>query len=137
ITLGAAAGYQSSATASLLSAPSSFWSIGSSLLLSLFDAGKRKAQVAQAQAALDEAGSIYRSVVLTAFQQVEDGLALGNHYRTAAVEEQSAVTAAERSLAFSMTQYREGAVSYLEVVISQTAALQTQLDSLNLDTTEL
>lgn len=137
ITLGAAAGYQSAATASLLSAPSSFWSIGSSLLLSLFDAGKRKAQVAQAQAALDEAGDIYRSVVLTAFQQVEDGLALGNYYRTAAVAEHSAVTAAQRSLAFSMIQYREGAVSYLEVVISQTAALQTQLDSLNLDTTEL
>ncbi len=47
------------------------------------------------------------------------------------------MTAAERSLQFSMTQYREGEVNYLDVVISQTAALQTQLDSLNLDTTEL
>ena len=103
----------------------------------MFDAGKRKAQVAQARAALDESGSEYRSVVLAAFQQVEDGLALVDHYRTAATEEHSAMTAAERSLQFSMTQYREGEVNYLEVVISQTAALQTQLDSLNLDTTEL
>ena len=47
------------------------------------------------------------------------------------------MTAAERSLDFSMSQYREGEVDYLEVVISQTAALQTQLDSLNLDTTQL
>jgi outer membrane protein TolC len=106
------------------------------LLLTLFDAGKRKAQVAQAQAALDEAGSVYRSVVLTAFQQVEDGLALVNHSRTAATEERSAAAAAERSLALALTQYREGEVSYLDVVTSQTVALQTQLDLLNLDTAE-
>ena len=137
ITLGGSAGYQSTATAGLLSASNAYWSIGSSLLTTLFDAGKRKAQVAQAQAALDESGSLYRSAVLAAFQQVEDGLALVDHYRTAATEEHSAMTAAERSLQFSMTQYREGEVNYLDVVISQTAALQTQLDSLNLDTTEL
>lgn len=137
ITLSGAAGYQSTATASFLSASNAYWSIGSSLLTTLFDAGKRKAQVAQAKAALDESASMYRSVVLVAFQQVEDGLALVDHYRTAATEEHSAMTAAERSLQFSMTQYREGEVNYLDVVISQTAALQTQLDSLNLDTTEL
>jgi len=34
--------------------------------MSLFDAGKRKAQLAQAQAELDEAGSGYRGVVLRA-----------------------------------------------------------------------
>ena len=72
--------------------------------------------------------------MLTAFQQVEDSLALVNNYRTAAIEEHSAVTAAERSLDFAMTRYREGEVSYLEVVTSQTITLQTQLDSLNLDT---
>ncbi len=137
VTLNAAAGFQSTSASNWLSAPNAFWSIGPSLLSTLFDAGKRKAQVAQAQAALDESGSAYRSVVLAAFQQVEDGLALVGHYRTAATEEHTAVTAAERSLEFSLTQYREGAVSYLEVVTSQTVTLQTQLESLNLDTTEL
>ena len=137
VTLNAAAGFQSTSASNWLSAPNAFWSIGPSLLSTLFDAGKRKAQVAQAQAALDESGSAYRSVVLAAFQQVEDGLALVSHYKTAATEEHTAVTAAEQSLQFSLTQYREGAVSYLEVVTSQTVTLQTQLESLNLDTTEL
>ena len=137
ITLSAAAGYQSTALSSFITAPETFWAIGPSLLLDLFDAGKRKAQVAQAQATLDEAGSVYRGVVLSAFQQVEDGLALADYDRTAATEEHSAMTAAERSLAFSLSQYREGEVSYLEVVTSQTVTLQTQLDSLNLDTREL
>ena len=67
----------------------------------------------------------------------EDGLAQVHYYRTAATEENAAMTAAERSLELSLTQYREGAVSYLDVVTSQTVTLQTQLESLNLDTTEL
>jgi NodT family efflux transporter outer membrane factor (OMF) lipoprotein len=137
ITLGASAGYQSTTTSNFITAPNSFWSIGPSLLFDLFDAGRTEAQVAQAKAALDEAGSLYRGVVLTAFQQVEDGLTQVHHFRTAASEERSAMTAAQRSLDFSMTRYREGAVDYLEVTISQAATLQTQLDSLNLDTTEL
>jgi NodT family efflux transporter outer membrane factor (OMF) lipoprotein len=137
ITLSATAGYQSTAAGNWITAPNAFWSLGPSLLFTLFDAGKRKAQVAQAQAALDEAGSLYRSAVLSAFQQVEDGLALVHNYRSAAIEEHSAVTAAELSLDFALTRYREGEVSYLEVVTSQTITLQTQLDSLNLETREL
>jgi NodT family efflux transporter outer membrane factor (OMF) lipoprotein len=137
ITLSAALGYQSTQAGSWITAPNTFWSIGPSLLFSLFDAGKRTAQVAQAQAALDESGSLYRGVVLTAFQQVEDSLALAHHYGIAATDEHSAMTAAERSLELSMTQYREGATSYLDVVTSQTVTLQTELAALDLDTREL
>ena len=137
ITLSAALGNQSTSAGNWISAPNLFWSIGTSLLFDLFDAGKRKAQVAQAQAALDESGSVYRGVVLAAFQQVEDGLALTHYYRTAATEEHSAMTAAQRSLDLSLTQYREGATSYLDVVTSQTVTLQTELTSLDLDTRQL
>ena len=137
VTLSAALGYQSTQVGSWMTAPSAFWSIGPSLLLSVFDAGKRKAQVAQAQAALAESGSLYRGVVLTAFEQVEDSLALTHHYRIAATEEHSAVTAARRSLDLSLTEYREGAASYLDVVTSQTVTLQTELTALDLDTREL
>jgi NodT family efflux transporter outer membrane factor (OMF) lipoprotein len=137
ITLSATLGYQSTAAGNWLTAPNAFWSIGPSLLSTLFDAGKRKAQVAQAQAALDESGSVYRGVVLTAFQQVEDSLALTHHYGIAAAEEHSAMTAAQRSLDLSLIQYREGATSYLDVVTSQTVSLQTELTALDLDTREL
>ena len=137
VTLSAALGYQSTQAGNWITAPNTFWSIGPSLLFSLFDAGKRKAQVAQAQAALDESGSLYRAVVLTAFQQVEDSLALTHHYRIAATEEHAAVTAAQRSLDLSLTQYREGATSYLDVVTSQTVTLQSELTALDLDTREL
>jgi NodT family efflux transporter outer membrane factor (OMF) lipoprotein len=134
VTLSATAGYQDSGSGSFITAPNLFWSIGPSLVLALFDAGKRGAQVAQAQAVLEESGARYRSVVLGAFQQVEDNLALLNHYRTASEAERSAVAAAQRSLDFATSRYRDGAASYLEVVTSQAAALQTQRDALDLDT---
>ena len=86
---------------------------------------------------LDEAGAVYRGVVLGAFQEVEDNLALLHHYGNAAESERSAVTSAQRSLDFAMNRYREGAVSYLEVVQSQTTALDAQRNALDLETRQL
>jgi NodT family efflux transporter outer membrane factor (OMF) lipoprotein len=137
ISLNATGGYQSANHNNWLSAPNSFWAIGPSALLTIFDAGKHRAEVAQARAALDEASAKYRSVALGAFQQVEDNLALLDHYHDASEAEKSAVAAAQRSLDFSMDRYREGAVNYLDVVTSQTAALQTQRDALDLETRQL
>jgi NodT family efflux transporter outer membrane factor (OMF) lipoprotein len=134
ITLSGTAGYQNAGMGNLIAAPNLFWSIGPSLLLTVFDAGKRDAQVVQARAVLDENAALYRGVVLGAFQQVEDNLALLNHYRTAAQAEKSAADAAQRSLDFATSRYRDGAATYLEVVISQAAALQAQRDALDLDT---
>lgn len=137
ISLGASYGYQSNQAGGWLSAPNAAWAIGPSLLLDLFDAGRRSAQVDQARAVLDEAGAEYRSTVLAAFREVEDNLALLRHYRDAAEAEASAVAAAQRALDFAMTRYREGAVSYLEVVQSQTAALTARRDALDLQTRQL
>jgi NodT family efflux transporter outer membrane factor (OMF) lipoprotein len=137
LTLGAQGGFQSTGFSNWLSAPSSFWAIGPNALLSVFDGGLRRAQVAQARAEFDASAANYRGVVVTAFQQVEDSLANLNHYHDAATEEKAAVDAAQRTLDFSLALYKQGAVDYLTVVTSQTALLQTQLESLNLDTLQL
>jgi NodT family efflux transporter outer membrane factor (OMF) lipoprotein len=137
LTLGAQGGFQSTSVSNLLSAPSSFWAIGPNALLSVFDGGLRRAQVAQARAEFDASAANYRSTVVSAFQQVEDSLATLNHYHDASVEEKAAVDAAQRTLDFSMALYKQGATDYLTVVTSQTALLQTQLEALNLDTLQL
>jgi NodT family efflux transporter outer membrane factor (OMF) lipoprotein len=137
LTLGAQGGFQSGAFATLLSTPSSFWAIGANAVLNVFDAGLRRAQVAQARAEFDASAANYRGTVVTAFQQVEDSLATLNHYHDAAVEEKAAVDAAQRTLDLSMALYVKGATDYLTVVTSQTAVLQAQLEALNLDTLQL
>src|SRR6202167_5816368 len=137
LTLGAQGGFQSTALSNWVSAPNAFWAIGPNALLSVFDGGLRRAQVAQARAEFDASAANYRSIVIGAFQQVEDSLATLNHYHDASLDEKVAVDAAQRTLDLSMALYVKGAIDYLTVVTAQTAVLQTQLEALTLDTLQL
>jgi NodT family efflux transporter outer membrane factor (OMF) lipoprotein len=126
LTLSATGGSQTTAFDDLLSWPTRFWSVGPQVAETLFDAGKRKAQVAEARAAYDATVANYRQSVLTAFQQVEDSLA---ELRVLAEEtevESRAVAAAKKTLELSTIQYRAGLTNYLQVIIAQTSALQSQ-----------
>jgi NodT family efflux transporter outer membrane factor (OMF) lipoprotein len=137
LSLDAIYGYQSGGLQGLLSAPNAFWAVGPTLFLELFDGGRRKAEVARAESVLDEAGANYRSVVLGAFQQVEDNLALLENYRAAAEAEAAAVAATTRSLQFATTRYQEGVSSYLDVVVSQTGSYATRREAEDLTTRRL
>ncbi|MFZ6655397.1 efflux transporter outer membrane subunit [Undibacterium sp. TJN19] len=134
LTLSALGGFQSSDMAKFISMPNLFWAVGPTLATSLFDGGRRKAQVAGAEAVLDEAGQRYRMTVLGAFQQVEDQLALLNHYGEAAKEESLGALAAQRALDLADIRYKQGAVSYLDVIVAQTNALQAQRSKRDLNT---
>ena len=57
-----------------MTAPARMWSFGPTAALTLFDAGRRHAQVAEVRAGYDEQVAEYRGVVLTAYQEVEDSL---------------------------------------------------------------
>ncbi|MET0660085.1 MAG: efflux transporter outer membrane subunit [Steroidobacteraceae bacterium] len=137
ISLSGTYGFESTASHEWLTAPNAFWSIGPVLALELFDANRRRAVVTQVRAELDEAGAAYRSVVLNAFREVEDNLALVHYYGAAGQSEQAALTSASEALDLAMNRYREGAVSYLEVTQSQTTALATQREALDLETRRL
>jgi len=137
LSLGGQGGFQSTAFSNWLTAPSSFWAIGPNAVLTVFDGGLRRAQVAQARAEFDASAANYRTVVVGAFQQVEDSLASLNHYYDAAQLEKAAVASAQRTLNLSNVLYVQGATDYLTVITAQTALLQTQLQSLNLDTLQL
>lgn len=134
LTLNASGGFQSSDFGRFAQASNLFWAVGPSLAVSLLDGGRRKAQIANAEAQLDEAGARYRSVVLTAFQQVEDQLSLLTNYDEASKSDHLAATAAQRALDLAQKRYDEGAASYLEVVTAQTAYLQSRRSELDLST---
>ena len=106
-------------------------------MLNLFDGGARKAQVAQARASLDQAGSEYRSTVLSAYQQVEDEMARLRAYGAGITDQSQAAQSAERAATLALSRYRDGAVSYLDVVNAQTVLLQVQRDLLSLQTRRL
>ncbi|MFM0339774.1 efflux transporter outer membrane subunit [Paraburkholderia fungorum] len=137
LTLSASGGVQSSVLADLLSAPSSYWAIGPSLAVYLLDGGKRRAQLDSAKDATAEAGARYRSVVLASFRQVEDDLSLLSDLGTATAQQQDAATAADTSVNLSLARYRRGAVSYLDVVEAQSAALVSERSVIQLRTQQL
>ena len=137
ITLDGLAGFQNTGGANLLSLPNSFWTIGPSAALTLFDGGRRRAVTRAAYDARDIAADRYKASVLGAFQDVEDNLALLVHLAQAAEDQSDAVKAAGRAEALSLTRYRQGAVTYLDVVTAQATALQARRDALDLDTRRL
>ncbi|SKD04690.1 efflux transporter, outer membrane factor (OMF) lipoprotein, NodT family [Burkholderia sp. CF099] len=137
VSLGLDGGYQSDTFSPWLAAPNEIWSIGPQLMFTLFDGGRRDAQVANARAKLAESGAKYRETVLTAFQQVEDDLALLHHLGDESKNEANALASAEETLNLATSQYKDGAVSYLDVVTAQTTELDAQIASLDLHTRRL
>lgn len=121
----------------LLSLSNSIWSVGPSVYLPLFDAGLRRAQLAATEAAYLETVAHYRGTVLSAIQEVEDNLALLRSLKTEASDIGASAVSAQRAADLAMNSYREGAVSYLDVITAQTAALDAKRAALDIETRRL
>lgn len=137
ITLGASGGVQNTALAGLVAAPNTLWSIGPSVLLSIFDGGRRRAELAEAHARWTEATGDYRAHVLTAFQQVEDSLAQLHHFGDEAAAQADAVRLAGDAEQLALNRYEKGVVTYLDVATAQASALQARRRALDLQTRRL
>lgn len=126
ITLGGTGGVQSTAISSLISAPSALWSIGADALQPILNGGRNRANLAATKAAYNESVANYRQTVLTAFQQVEDGLAGLNALNQALATQQAAVEAARRALIIANNRYAGGVTTYLDVITAQTTLLSNE-----------
>jgi NodT family efflux transporter outer membrane factor (OMF) lipoprotein len=126
VTLTGSMGYQSTDTFNWFAWPSRFWSVGPAVAQTLFDGGLRGALNDQARAVYDANVAFYRQTVLTGFQEVEDNLAGLRILEEEALAQDEAVKAAQKSLEFSLNQYKQGTVSYLNVIIAQVAALNSE-----------
>lgn len=133
LSLAASLGVQSTRLTTWISWPSRFFSVGPTIAETIYDAGRRRAQLAQAQTAFDATVDSYRQTVLTAFQQVEDELATLRVLSEESVPVEDSVKSAERALTLSSAQYKAGTTSYLTVITAQATALaaeRTQVDLL-------
>lgn len=126
VILSAAIGLQGASLEKWFAGPSRLWAVGPSVAQTIFDAGRRSATVAQANANYDEVVAEYRQNVLTAFQQVEDNLASLRILDDEGMRQQRAVAASRRAEELSMNRYRGGLVTYLEVVTAQSTRLQNE-----------
>jgi len=126
LTLFGGGGVQSTDITTLFTAPSAIWAVGGDLLQPIFQGGRNRANLAATKSAYDEAEANYRESVLTAFQQVEDGLSGLNTLSQAVNTQNAAVTDARRALELSNNRYVGGVTSYLDVITAQSALLTNQ-----------
>ncbi len=137
LSLTGGGGLESSAITSLFSAPALFWSVGSSASETIFDAGLRKATVAQYTAEYNADVASYRQTVLTAFQQVEDYIATLRVTSEQIQQEEIAVKSAQRYLDIATSRYETGLDPYLNVISAQTTLLSDEQTQVSLRTNEL
>jgi len=126
LSLSATPGLLSTSLANLVTWGSRVWSAGPSVSQTLFDFGRRNANIQGVQANYDATVATYRQTVLSAFQEVEDDLANLRYLAEEAVQQQEAVVAAEQALDLELARYRAGTDSYLNVITTQTIALSDE-----------
>ncbi len=132
VTLSASGGFEGSSLTKWLTWPSRFWSVGPGISETVFDGGLRRAQTAAARAVYDGTVASYRQTVLTGFQEVEDNLAALRILEEEAKVQDEAVKAAQQSVTFTTNQYKAGTVSYLNVLVAQTIALNNEITALGI-----
>ena len=125
-------GLQSSSIGNWFAWPSRFFSVGPSASQTLFDAGLRRATIAQYQAQYDGDVAAYRQSVLTAFQQTEDYLASLRILAQQRQQQQQAIAAAQRYYDLADVRYRTGVDTYLNVFTAQTTLLSNQQTAVTL-----
>jgi outer membrane protein, multidrug efflux system len=119
-------GVQSADLGLLLNAPSAFWALGANVSQSLLSGGRRRAQMGFALSGYNASVATYRQTVLTAFQEVEDGISGLNVLSEAAQTQQQTVDAAQRALTIANDRYVGGLVTYLDVVTAEQVLLDNK-----------
>lgn len=137
VMIGAAAGLQSTQASTWFNWPSRLWAVGPSVSQVIFDGGRRRATSAAALANYDAAVALYRQNSLSAFQEVEDNLIALTVLATEVEQQGRATAAAERTLDLFTRRHKDGADTYLQVVTSQTTALQNERNDIELRRREM
>jgi len=126
-SLTASAGLASAALTGPLGWASRAWSIGGGVLAPIFDGGKLRAQVEQSKGIYDEALGNYRTAMLQALADVENGLTDIGHLRDSATAYQRAADGARENLRLVQLQYDQGLIDYLSVLDAQRTWLGDEL----------
>jgi len=116
VTITGGIGSSATAMGDLFKAGTGFWSLGANLTQTLFEGGTLIHRKRAAEAALDQAGAMYQTAVLTAFQNVADALHALDTDASALDAAGRAESASRKSLSVTQRQLELGSVGYLAQV---------------------
>jgi multidrug efflux system outer membrane protein len=127
ISLTALLGLESAQLSNLFKGPSKTWSFGTGVLQPIFNAGRIRSQVAQAEALQRQALHTYEKAIISAFQDVENALIDRIKFGQVREEQAKNVEALRRFRDLADLRYREGATIYLEVANAEQSLFNAQL----------
>jgi multidrug efflux system outer membrane protein len=133
IQLTGSAGVESVDLKDIFNWESRIWSIGPNVNMPLFEGGRLRAGLQRAKAAYEEAVEQYRSQVLVAFHEVEDGLVGAELLKEQFDAQMQAVEGAKQVANLSRLRYKEGLASYFEVVIADRTMLENEIAAYQLN----
>ena len=108
------------------------WSLGPSIHLPIFDAGKLRAEHARATADLDAAVAAYNETVLRAVREASDQVARVRQLDLQIEEQARGLEAAERAYALAKQRYEAGLASYLTVINADASVTEARRVRANL-----
>lgn len=132
VTLSASGGISGLTRNGVFSAANQVWSIAAAGNQILFDGGALAAGVRIARAAYDASVATYRQTVLTAFAEVENGLAGVRILNRQQAVQDEAVVLARRAVEITLNEYRAGTQNFTTVVTAQATALNNEVSALQI-----
>lgn len=122
-------GFSAPVVGELLSWKARFFSLAWTSFQTIFDAGRRQADIIAAKARVNQALNHYSERVLNAFKEVEDTISIFNWKKIATDQLNHAVESSKTTTDLATERYNKGLVTYLEVVDSERTFLNTQLSA--------
>ena len=108
------------------------WSLGPSIHLPIFDAGRLRAEHARATADLDAAVATYNEAVLRAIREAADQVGRVRQLDLQLDEQARGLEAAERAFALATQRYEAGLANYLTVITADTSLTEARRGRANL-----
>jgi NodT family efflux transporter outer membrane factor (OMF) lipoprotein len=123
VNLNAFVGFQSLGTSSFLSLGNREVGVGPAISLPLFDAGRRRANLADADAQYDAAVEQYNQTLSDALRDVVDQLSSFHSVSAQRIEQEQALSASRDAYDLAVLRYREGVGNYLQVLSAEAPLL--------------
>lgn len=132
LNLLGSAGLLSREFSPIFSPSSGTYLVGASISVPVFEGGRNKSQVAQAQAQEQAAAASYQQRLLQAVQEVETAAADLQSLSRQATEQQQALESARKTRRYARELYVKGLTSFLEAVDAERTALELERQAVSL-----
>jgi NodT family efflux transporter outer membrane factor (OMF) lipoprotein len=124
--LTGAAGFESVSASDWFTRGARFWSLGPTAQWRVFDAGRIRANIKVQNAREEQALAAYEQTVLTAFEEVENGLTAYANEQLRRRSLEDAVGSSQKSLAMANKLYANGLTDFLHVLDAERSLYQAQ-----------